>query len=396
MPIVKRKPVQPQGVPASLLSAYMERKEDRAVFFLAATGEVFEEYEPYAARLSYYHQRIFQCELSGKSNLTYFEAAESEAQHTRAIQSQFPDALKVPVLRAAQFQTCGRLSELVERVYECMRQRFFVGEEVSVEDGARKLGIVRGGSCPAHPDRPLHADLQAGDEPRDDAPHMYTYTIELPASHTRLENVRAEQLSRGRLAFTKTILRRFLRDALCRDAAGLMWLVREPTARRFGLPTEVPAPIQQKIDEAQAAKRRRSNDDAPHAKRRDTKKEEAPKPAPKFPCEDTLLDPITPDELQVQVTGELPRQAHRPRLDSDDHLNVPPELFESFLAVYYFFLSLGEPLGISHMALDDLDGALRHPVSDPPCPLLAEVHAVLLNAIVRDGAHSREDRKSVV
>ena len=187
MPIVKRKPVQPQGVPAALLSAYTERKEDRAVFFLAATGEVFEEYEPYAARLSYYHQRIFQCELSGKSNLTFFEAAESEAQHTRAIQSQFPDALKVPVLRAAQFQTCGRLTELVERVYECMRQRFFVGEEVSVEDGARKLGIVRGGSCPAHPDRPLHADLQAGDEPRDDAPHMYTLSlihISEPTRHT--------------------------------------------------------------------------------------------------------------------------------------------------------------------------------------------------------------------
>lgn len=390
MPIVKRKPVQPQEVPAALLSAYTERKEDRAVFFLAATGEVFDEYETYAARLSYYHQRIFQCELSGKSNLTYFEAAESEAQQTRAIQSQFPDALKVPVLRAAQFQTCGRLSELVERVFECMRQRFFVGEEVSVEDGARKFGIVRGGTCPAHPDRPLHADLQAGDEPRDDAPHTYTYTIELPASNTRLENVRAEQLSRGRLAFTKTILRRFLRDALCRDPAGLMWLVREQTAKRLGLPTEVPAAIQQQINDAQTAKRRRSNEDAPHAKRRDTKKEEAPKPTLKFPCEDTLLDPITPDELQVQVTGELPRQAHRPRLDGDDHLTVPPELFESFLAVYYFFLSLGEPLGISNMALDDLNGALRHPVSDPPCPLLAEVHAVLLNAIVRDGTHSRD------
>ena len=42
MPIVKRKPVQPQGVPAALLSAYTERKAARAVFFLAATGEVFE------------------------------------------------------------------------------------------------------------------------------------------------------------------------------------------------------------------------------------------------------------------------------------------------------------------------------------------------------------------
>mgnify|MGYP001761450811 FL=1 len=34
MPIVKRKPVQPQGVPAALLSAYTERKEDLSLIHI--------------------------------------------------------------------------------------------------------------------------------------------------------------------------------------------------------------------------------------------------------------------------------------------------------------------------------------------------------------------------
>lgn len=45
MPIVKRKLVELQAPPPALLEAYTQRHEDRAVFFLAATGEIFEEYE---------------------------------------------------------------------------------------------------------------------------------------------------------------------------------------------------------------------------------------------------------------------------------------------------------------------------------------------------------------
>ena len=51
MPIVKRKPVQLQEPSPALLDAYTQRHEDRAVFFLAATGEIFEEYEYVAPHL---------------------------------------------------------------------------------------------------------------------------------------------------------------------------------------------------------------------------------------------------------------------------------------------------------------------------------------------------------
>ena len=44
MPIVKRKPVTPDPVPDALIAARHEGK-DPPVYYLAATGEVFAEYE---------------------------------------------------------------------------------------------------------------------------------------------------------------------------------------------------------------------------------------------------------------------------------------------------------------------------------------------------------------
>ena len=44
MPVVKRKHVQPVSLPASLAAAHAQH-EDRDVFYLAATGEVFDDYE---------------------------------------------------------------------------------------------------------------------------------------------------------------------------------------------------------------------------------------------------------------------------------------------------------------------------------------------------------------
>jgi len=393
MPIVKRKPVQPVPVSEALEAAYA-RHEAPPVFYLAATGEVFAEYEHYAARLSYYHQRIFQCEVSGKSNLTYFEAAESEAQHTRAIQSQFPDALKAPILQAVQFQTVSRFSELVERVADSVKARFFPGEVVLVDregESARQPAMVRAVDAADASEQvpPLSLAL--------DAVPPLLYTVQLPGDDGAWSGeslrVRATQLSRERHALSKSILRRFLRDSVSREAGATgVWRVRESLARKYALPTELPPDVaewQQSVRDAQAAKRRRPSEGDTPRKRTASDAPSAAKPL-KFPCEDTRLDAISAAELQTETPGELARRVARPALGGEELLGVPNDLFESYLAVYYFFLALGEPLGISSIALDDFEGALRHPVAEPPCVLLAEMHAVLLNAIVRDGPHSRD------
>jgi hypothetical protein len=53
--------------------------------------------------MSFYRQRRFQCEVSGRQNLTFFEAHTSELLEAEATQKKFPASLKGPVLKAVQF-----------------------------------------------------------------------------------------------------------------------------------------------------------------------------------------------------------------------------------------------------------------------------------------------------
>ena len=59
----------------------------------------------YAARMSFYRLKQFQCEVTGKSGLDFFQALESERQEARTMHSRFPDQLKAAVLKAVQWRT---------------------------------------------------------------------------------------------------------------------------------------------------------------------------------------------------------------------------------------------------------------------------------------------------
>ncbi|WFD44976.1 dolichyl-P-Glc:Glc1Man9GlcNAc2-PP-dolichol alpha-1,3-glucosyltransferase [Malassezia psittaci] len=434
MPFVKRKPVNPLPVPSALVDAQSQGKNP-TVFYLATTGEVFEDYEKYISRLSYYHQRIFQSEPSGKPNLTFFEAAETEAQQALAIQKRFPDALKAPVLRAVQFHVTGRVDNLVEQVAERFKERFFTGETVHVDiEGQRTLAIIKRVSGPhiktedSSNERESHSEHAIGSRlsvPIEEATRLdnhadYRYDVQrIDDKGQNLDDVyRVEftQLSRDRTTFSKSILRKYLKDCVERDSqVGSPWMVREPLAKRFHISTEMSDEMAQRIDDMKAgklSKRRKLTDGdtsqaSPRRKARDEKKQRKQEAAEanvkpekkvplKFPAEDLLLDVITDKELATETPGELSKRAQRPELDPSSMLGVPGELFDSFMAVYYFFLTLGKPLGISTIAWDDFEGALRHMTYEPPCELLSEIHAVLLNAIVRDGSHSRDLAPGVI
>ena len=404
---------------------------------------------------------MFQCELTGKSNLTYFEACQSEALQTAAIQKRFPEPLKEPVLRAAQFQITGRLDNLVDQVAERFKDRFFPDEPVFVEvQGDRFYAVVKKVHPPrAKPsdapkeegeeeqpeERPIHRigtnlALDDAESARLDNPDDYLYSVQLVDEEGKftgsITETRAKMLSRDRLVFSKSILRKFLRDSVVRDASiGSPWFVRESLAKWFNIPTRPPDEIALKnegIKDAKLSKRRKvrtaardvadrqlfetegsiAKREAREARKsmyraagatltaerareaaeagEDEKRRAEAKRAMKYPAEDTLLEPIDEQELATETPGELPKQAQRPALARAESIGVPAEAFEPFMTVYYFLLTLGKPLGISTMALDDFEAALRHHTHDPPCPLLCEVHGVLLNAIIRDGAHCRD------
>jgi bromodomain adjacent to zinc finger domain protein 1A len=176
MPTCRRKRVV-LTEPSETLLQLAKTDPNKEVYYMQQTGEIFETYEydivclsivssleltgrvscrAYAARMSFYRLRQFQCEVTGKSGLDYFQAIESELLEARTMHSRFPEQLKSAVLKAVQWRECpssfctmyasmfmifrcfvaevmGRLDHLVEAVYERFKDRYF--EEESAYPG---------------------------------------------------------------------------------------------------------------------------------------------------------------------------------------------------------------------------------------------------------------------
>ena len=105
--------------------------------------------------MSFYRRKQFQCEVTGKSGLDYFQALESELHEARTMHSRFPEPLKAAVLKAVQWraltflwsfifipvaehnvivlEVVGRLDHLVEAVYERFKDRYYLDESTYPE-----------------------------------------------------------------------------------------------------------------------------------------------------------------------------------------------------------------------------------------------------------------------
>ncbi|PWN49280.1 hypothetical protein IE53DRAFT_154692 [Violaceomyces palustris] len=497
MPLVKRKVVELAPPPIK------NGGDDPEVFYLSATGEIFTEYEAYANRLSFYNQRLFQCELTGKVNMTYFEAAASERKEAILLHRHFPEPLKGPVLRTVQFKITSRLDNLVDMVFDRFKDRFFGSEAVFVEvQGDRYYARIKevfppkalvrthqGGaaalttkkkaqgkkSVPTTngftpkkkgadtPRQTIQGDhdtpLDAGPDAQDvihrigtdlnfelseanrlDDAAEYLYQIQLVDDEGKftgsLMEARAEKLSRDRLTFSKAILRKYMRECVSRDASvGSPWTVKPWLAKRYDIPTSPSDEMLKKnnlIKDARRNKRKKpvEADEASNAKKkaksakaaareslkaaaaaaaaekkRLAEEEKAAKEKAKeeerlraerkrnmkYPGEDLDLDPISPRELKHQVEGEFPRRKERPIPTRGlQALPVPADVFDEFMMTFYFLMAFGKPLLITPFTLDEYEAALRHSTHEPSCPLIQEIHSVLLNAIVRDGIRSKD------
>jgi len=59
--------------------------------------------------MSFYKQKQFQCEVTGRSGLDYFQALESEQQEARELHQRFPEPLKYMVLKSVQWRMYNTL-----------------------------------------------------------------------------------------------------------------------------------------------------------------------------------------------------------------------------------------------------------------------------------------------
>lgn len=83
----------------------------------------------YFERTMLFNSTIWTCAISGRPNLTYAEALESEKKHRRVIDA-FPQVLKGPVVFLANLTKRSAISDLVDDVFNFVNTRYFKNEIV--------------------------------------------------------------------------------------------------------------------------------------------------------------------------------------------------------------------------------------------------------------------------
>jgi hypothetical protein len=112
MPLVRRKKVVLHDIP-DFATPDAASTSSRDVFYIPETGEIFPDYESYSVRMAFYNLKVFQCELTGKSGLDYFQALQSERSEAITLHARFPSQLKGPVLSSVQWRRCSTTQSLV-------------------------------------------------------------------------------------------------------------------------------------------------------------------------------------------------------------------------------------------------------------------------------------------
>lgn len=458
MPTCHRKRVALVDPSPHLLSATGPAAE-REVYYLAQTGEIFETFDQYNARMDYYRVKQFQCEVTGKSNLTYFEALESEMHEATTMHARFPEPLKASILSAVQWQVMGRLDHLVDAVYERFKDRYFPEERVVVDVSGQKYfarivhvfpprprpDSTNGASSSSNPPPlpPLHSvggDLKTPlkEAVERDDPLKYHYQIQIIDEERSSDNklsakdreareanrakwsaslmeVKCGVLSRDRLAFSKSILRRFIRDCVDRDAAlASPWIVKSAIAERYGVSTAMPESIRQSVEnikkgelekrkkvweekEGPPSKKQKKLQEAREAaltaaaevreREQNKKKEEEEEEAARLAAEEKKKQKKKPlryptEDLDVRIPDKdikAGANIQRPLAKKDTlPFGEDQKLFETFIMTWNFFMAYGHPLHLSTFTLDEYEHALRHSVEEPACGLIAEIHSTLI------------------
>jgi len=236
------------------------------VWEIPQTGEIFDSYESYLKRRDFYHQKVFTCEITGHSGLTFFDALESEMQGSRELDSTFPEPLRGPVLRKVQFSTISRLEQLVNWVYDEFKQDFFPGEYVmaTVPTGEKVEGILRDKITFPNRYRPDGSLEREGF-----SQYFVVLEDEMRNRHNHNEAIlEPEYMFRDRRNFSKQILRSFLKGSLTKESwHGAPWTVKDKLAQQFHISTEVPVHLQQtaRIAErkALAQQQKKAQEEAP-------------------------------------------------------------------------------------------------------------------------------------
>ena len=109
-------------------------RPEEEIFYCEATKEVFRDYEDFFQRTILCNSLVWSCSITGKANLTYDEAIESEKKARKRL-GTLPRHLKRGLLWLANKTRRGRMHDLVDDVFRYAYNRYFKGELVEAVIG---------------------------------------------------------------------------------------------------------------------------------------------------------------------------------------------------------------------------------------------------------------------
>ncbi|CAG9839448.1 unnamed protein product [Diabrotica balteata] len=104
-------------------------RDDEEVFYCEITNEIFRDYEEFSERMFLYNSMVWTCCMTGKQNLTYQEALESE-DNARQSLKEFPIELRLPILFLASKTHRTSFGDMTDDVFNFVKDRYFTGENL--------------------------------------------------------------------------------------------------------------------------------------------------------------------------------------------------------------------------------------------------------------------------
>ncbi|KXS19606.1 hypothetical protein M427DRAFT_454254 [Gonapodya prolifera JEL478] len=375
MPLLRRRPWQLQSTPD--LSQLPPNTE---VYQIRFTGEIFTTYDEYFNRWNQYRRRIWACECTGRTSLTYEEALKSERVARSKEDDSMHEEWKKKILTLAHYGT-SRADHVVEYAWNILKDIPNLNERIHTEF-----------NLPGHT-VPLTFECEVCEiVPKVDEAEQQLVKLRILPSNTepgaakirdQLHTVQWQLCRRDRVAFSKNNFKRFLRESTVRELwTGAPLLVRPELMKKYSIVKEMPEDVvelyrrrldssniqlSKKLQRDQLAEQRRAQRSA--QRRGWGEGHEDYKPTI-FPA----------DDLDVFRWPELHTRADRPDLEGDWGLpvsNAAPGNSQvsgidagSLVVVWNFLVVFGVPLKLYPFTLDDFVAALNCP--HPGNELLAE------------------------
>ncbi|KAI9342819.1 hypothetical protein BDR26DRAFT_858819 [Obelidium mucronatum] len=345
---------------------------DAVVFQIPFTGEIFTAYDDFYARIMFYRRRIFTCEETGKSRMTFQAALQSEKLAREKAKNRFPEPWRKPALEFIQFNR-SMINSLVDKLNDHLKERLFINELVTVGSKYYKgayvkvlaavgpRGVILSGEGaaaseqdPATPSYTsphseilptqihyiVHVCDEFGDLVLDEGCDLET-TI---ANGIQRFTVKATECKRSRHTFNKINFRWFINETAERgDSPFAPWIVKKSLVKKYKLLTEMPVVKRVRKPVSFTAKGK-----------------------PRFPMDDLELLEIAPRDTEPT-----------PPIPSRDFGTIQPELIPALVQSWSFLGIFGKPLRLLPFTFDDYIKALEAPKS----VLLHETMASLMNQV---------------